>query len=133
MAKSPQLVLLVISALYAGFFLTESSAQRQICSYYGMNHLFILLLFLSRPSVCILTKENVLAFVFMEIQQFYSTLFGVEEKFTYLHKIITVVIYSNSNDLIVFNIHRVLELLHEIHSIQFHTGHESLFEELPSL
>jgi len=35
MAKSPQLVLLVISALYAGFFLTESSAQRQICSYYG--------------------------------------------------------------------------------------------------
>ena len=40
MAKSPQLALLVITVFYAGFLLRESLAQRQICSYYGMNNLF---------------------------------------------------------------------------------------------
>lgn len=50
MAKSPQLVL-VITAFIAGFLLAECFAQRQICSYYGMN------LLLSFTSIYFVFKE----------------------------------------------------------------------------
>ena len=40
MAKSLQLFAIVIAVLNAGIFPTESSTQRQICTYFGMNHLF---------------------------------------------------------------------------------------------
>ena len=39
MANSlPQLGLLLITAFYAGFLPAEISAQKQICSYFGMNY-----------------------------------------------------------------------------------------------
>ena len=46
MAKSLQLALL-ITGFVMGFLFAECFAQRQICSYYGMNLFFFLRIFVS--------------------------------------------------------------------------------------